>query len=238
MGPPAQPIALLAPMRPELRPLLRPLALRREGAGADALYRGAAVGTEVVAVIGGIGPGSAARATERLLDAARPRHVVVVGIAGGIGPSVAIGDLVVPAGVVDLETGAEYRPAPFGAVEPRGLLATSDGLIVDPERFRGMGRQGFVAVDMETSAVAAVCERRGCPWSVFRGISDRADDGSVDDAVFGLAGPDGAGDPRAVLRFVLTRPWRLPQLARLGLDMRRAAARAASAAIEAIRKTA
>jgi len=44
---------------------------------------------------------------------------------------------------------------------------------------------------METSAIAAVCEGRHCPWSVFRAISDRADDGSSDTAVFGLAGPDG-----------------------------------------------
>jgi hypothetical protein len=69
---------------------------------------------------------------------------------------------------------------------------------------------------------------------VFRGISDRADDGSIDAAVFGLAGPDGAGDPRAVLRFVLGRPWRLPQLFRLGRDMRRAADRAAAAAVSAL----
>ena len=89
---------------------------------------------------------------------------------------------------------------------------------------------------METSAVAAVCERRGCPWSVFRAISDRAGDPGIDSEVFGLAGPDGGPNLPAVARFVLTRPWRLPKLARLARDMRNATQVAAAAAVAAIEK--
>lgn len=222
-------------MRPELQPLVRPLGLRREGPGADPLYRGKLGSLELVAAVGGIGFGPAARTAARLLDEAQPQHLLVVGIAGGIGPSVAIGDLVVPERVIDLASGAEHRPAPLPGLAARGALACADGLIADPGRLARLAREGFVAVDMETAAVAEVCERRGCPWSVLRGISDRAGDGSVDAEIFGLAGSDGGGDPRAVLRFVLTRPWRLPRLARLGLDMRRAAARAARAAVVALR---
>jgi hypothetical protein len=69
---------------------------------------------------------------------------------------------------------------------------------------------------------------------VLRAISDRADDGSTDEAVLGLAGPDGTGDPWAVARFLLTRPWRVPELVRLGRDARRAAQTAASAAVQAL----
>jgi adenosylhomocysteine nucleosidase len=87
---------------------------------------------------------------------------------------------------------------------------------------------------METAAVAAVCERRGCPWSVFRAISDRADDGAVDAAILGLAGPDGGPNLPALMRFLVTRPWRVPQLARLARGMRLAADRAASAASRAL----
>ena len=87
---------------------------------------------------------------------------------------------------------------------------------------------------METAAIAAVCERRGCPWSVFRAISDRADDGSTDAAIFGLAAPDGAPDVRAVARFLVTRPWRIPQLVRLGRGLARATQTAANAALRAL----
>jgi hypothetical protein len=87
---------------------------------------------------------------------------------------------------------------------------------------------------METAAIAAVCERRGCAWSVFRAISDRAGDAAVDSDVLGLAGSDGAADLAALARFLLTRPWRIPGLVRLGRGMRLAANTAASAAVRAL----
>ena len=87
---------------------------------------------------------------------------------------------------------------------------------------------------METAAVAEVCEKRGCRWSVFRGISDRADGGGADADVLRLAGPDGRGNLPAVARFVLTQPWRIPELARLAWGMSRATKCAASAALRAL----
>jgi nucleoside phosphorylase len=221
-------------MRPELRPLVRPLALRRVDSGSGASFSGTLGRLEIAATITGIGTGAAARAAERVLDAGAVDHLVVVGIAGGIGASVAIGDLVVPERVVDLATDSEYRPAALGDVAPRGTLVTSDGLLADRGELRRLAETGAVAIDMETAAIAAVCERRGCAWSVFRGISDRADDGSMDEAVFGLAGPDGSGDFAAVARFLLTRPWRIPQLVRLARGMDRAANAAAAAAVRAL----
>jgi nucleoside phosphorylase len=220
-------------MRPELRPLARALSLRREGSRRDGLLSGSLGRLELVATTAGIGPRAAGRTTERVLDAARVDHVVVVGIAGGIGASLAIGDLVVPSLVLDLETGAEHRPFPLGGIAPRGTLATSGRLLVDRDEIARLAERGIVAIDMETAAVAAACERRRCPWSVFRAISDRADDGSVDPAIFGLASPGGGPDLRALARFLLLRPWRIPQLVRLGRDARLAAGTAAAAAVRA-----
>jgi hypothetical protein len=169
-----------------------------------------------------------------VLDASPIDHLIVVGIAGGIGPSVDIGDLVVPEIVIDLSTRLEYQPSILGSTELRGKLVTSDEVPIDLAEVARLERQGVIAVDMETAAIAAVCERRQCPWSVFRAISDRADDGSTDAAVFGLAGPDGEADLPAVLRFVFTNPKRVPQLARLARGSNLAANVAASAAISAM----
>ena len=166
--------------------------------------------------------------------AGRIGSVEVVAGLTGIGPSVAIGDLIVPERVVDVQSGAVHRPAHLGDVTPRGILCTSDGLLDDQAAIARLREQGAIAIDMETAAVAAVCERRGCPWSVLRAISDRADDGSTDAAVFALAGPDGSGDLPAVARFLLTRPWRIPQLVRLARGTRIATERAASAAARAL----
>jgi len=223
-------------MRHELRPLVRPLSLRKVGRGADALYSGAVGRVEIVAVITQMGTVAAARAAERVLDSGAIDHLVVVGIAGGIGASVGIGDLVVPELVIGLSTGAQHQPVRLGEATPRGTLATSDGLLEDRDEFLRLEKRGVIAIDMETSAVAAVCERRGCPWSVFRAISDRAGDPAIDSAVFGLARPDGGPNLPAIARFVSTRPWRLPKLARLGRDMRTATQVAATAAVAAIAK--
>jgi adenosylhomocysteine nucleosidase len=222
-------------MRPELRPLIRPLALRRPRSG-DGLREGSIGRVHVLAAITGIGMAAAARTAERVLDAGAIDHLVVVGIAGGIGPSVRVGDLVVPERVVDLATGAEHRPLALGGAVPRGTLLTADGLLTGPAAYADFERRGAVAIDMETAAVAAVCERRGCPWSVFRGISDHPDHVPIDRAVFELAGPDGGPNLRKLVRFLLTQPRRIPELVRLGLDMQRAAGAAASAAAAALAK--
>jgi adenosylhomocysteine nucleosidase len=227
-------VAVLAPMPAELRPLLRPLSLRPLRAASGARCAGSLGSIEIVAVTTGIGFERAARAVEAILDSERTDHLIVVGVAGGIGPSVAVGDLVVPEVVIDVASGAEYRPARLGAQAPRGLLASADGLLAEPAAIARLAARGVVAIDMETAAIAAACERRGCPWSVFRAISDRADDGTTDDAIYRLAGPDGRPDLAAVCRFVATRPWRVPQLVRLAGGMTRAARRAAAACVEAL----
>jgi hypothetical protein len=53
---------------------------------------------------------------------------------------------------------------------------------------------------------------------------------------FALARPDGTPDGRAVARFVLTRPWRLPYLARSGTGTHRAIKTAAAATIATCRE--
>jgi hypothetical protein len=222
--------ALLAPMALELRPLVRLLALRARPGGEGRLV-GSAGRVDVVAALAGIGPRAAARAAERLLDAEPLDHVVVVGVAGGVGAGAALGALVIPERVLDLATGAEHRPARLGSGAARGVLATADGLVAEPRAVARLERQGVVAIDMETAAIAAVCEQRGVPWSVFRAISDRAGDPRVDPALLGLAGADGRPDLVAVARYLAARPWRIALLARLARDAGRAARTAAGAAV-------
>jgi len=233
VSPAARRVAFLAPMQPELRPLLRRLRLPRR-ASEGGLHAGTHGAVEIVAAMTGIGTRAAAEAAERVLDALPVDHVVVVGIAGGVGPSLALGELIVPERVLDLATGAEHRPARLGDAAPRGTLATSDALIVDPAEIARLERRGVVAVDMETAAIAAVCERRGRPWSVFRAISDRAGDPSVGPAVLGLVGPDGRANLPALARFLAQRPWSVLLLARLARDMQRATKAAAAAAVRAL----
>jgi adenosylhomocysteine nucleosidase len=229
-------IAILVPMRSELRPLVHLLSLKRSRSGDRSLLWGALGRVEIVVTTTGIGTRAATHAVERVLDSIPLHHLVVVGIAGGIGPSVNIGDLVVPELVIDLATGAEYRPSVMGNTEARGTLATANKVLSDPAEAARLERQGVIAVDMETAAIAAICESRACPWSVFRAISDCVGDGLIDPTMLGLTGPDGEPDVPALMRFVLTNPRRIPYLVRLGHGLRLATNAAASGAVNTLGK--
>jgi adenosylhomocysteine nucleosidase len=225
-------IAILAPMRQELAPVVQAFALEAATVGGTAMQTGRIGETESFATTTGIGTAGARTATGQLLDAAPVDHVMVVGIAGGVGPTVKIGDLVYADLVIDRSTGAEYRPAHLGAPAARGTIVTSDDFLVEPGMVDELTAAGVIALDMETSAVAAVCVERGCAWSVIRAISDMATD-HPDDSVLGLAKPDGSANGPAVAKFLLTKPWRIPHLARLQRDSRLAATAAAHAAARA-----
>jgi adenosylhomocysteine nucleosidase len=235
-------IGMLAPMPSELRPLVRKLRLRPSRAPLGTrVHEGRSGSASVVAATTGIGTAGAGAATRWMLDADHIDHLVVVGIAGGIDDRLAIGDVIRPRIVIDGATGAEYRPHPMGErsdTPDDGALHTSDRFIVDPRQVAALRARGVIAMDMETAAIAAVCEERGCPWSVVRAISDRSTDGMADEAVFELAHPDGSPNLRAVARFVARHPGRIPQLARLGRDANVATNAAAGAAADACRQLA
>jgi adenosylhomocysteine nucleosidase len=214
-------VAVLAPMPSELAPVVR--ALRLE-AGDDRRHRGRVGAVEVVATRTGMGLALAAEATERLLDVESVDHVVVVGIAGGIGTT-AVGDLIRPEHVEDRGSGARYRATPLGPAV--GLVSSSDEFLVDPDGVDALVRRGVLALDMETAAIAAVCEARQVPWSAVRVISDLASDHS-DAAVLDLVRPDGTPDVGASVRFLVRNPRRIPGLVRLGRDSMRAARAAAA----------
>ena len=111
---------------------------------------------------------------------------------------------------------------------------TSDSLITDPDRLAGMRDDGVVSLDMETAAVAAVCQKHGVPWSVIRAISDRATDGSVDEEVFRLSNQDGTPNAKAVAAYMAKHPGRIPAMARMAKDARLATERAVEAALSAV----
>ena len=220
-------VLALAPMRSELRPLVRTLRARPASLGALPVHVGRAGRAEVTAALIGVGPEAARSATERLLDAGGFDHVVVSGIAGGIGPGGSVGDSVAPEVVEDRASGRRFTPSPLGDRRPAGVLLTTAELIVDDDHIRALVDRGVVALDMETSAVAEVCEARGRPWSVFRVVSDRPEDGLLDHGVFELLESDGSVNVARALRYVAGRPGRIRHLARLARDSGGAARRAA-----------
>lgn len=223
---------MLAPMRPELRAVVRAGGLARTSDGAAFSHVGAAGSWSVVAGVTGIGPARAGQATEHMLAAGTFDHVMVVGIAGGLDPALPVGALIVPNRVSLYPDGPDYRTHPLGSRVAQGGLMTTDGLFSDEEAWRPILEAGFGAVDMEAAGVAEVCEREGVEWSVYRGISDRPDENIVDQAVFALSKPDGSADLVAVGKYLARDPRRAKALAHLNRCMELAANVAARAAFD------
>jgi hypothetical protein len=67
---------------------------------------------------------------------------MVVGIAGGVGPAVKVGDVLVPNVVIDGPSGTEFRPAELTGIASRGRLVTSDDFHVDPDELVGARSRG------------------------------------------------------------------------------------------------
>ena len=223
-------VGLLAPMPSEMQPLAKALALKKSDAQPP--YRGAIGDTKLVGARTGIGTKLAADATEKLLDAAAVEHVMVVGIAGGMGAS-QVGDVLFPEVVFDKHSGTEYRAHALPGVQLRGRLVTHDDFDMQPDETQALVDKGFIAVDMETAAIARVCEARGVPWTAVRAISDLV--GVTPSDIIGLANADGSPNIGASMRYLVTKPNRIPLLVKLARDSFKAANAAAHAARDSLR---
>jgi adenosylhomocysteine nucleosidase len=220
-------------MVPEFVPLKQRLDLQSEQRGDMKVHTGRIGHVEIMATITGIGMQPAREVTEKLFDVFEPDHVIVVGVAGGIAPHTSVGDLVVPAVVFDSETETERRAVPLGDATPAGTIRSSDDFLTDNEMLAALGERGVIALDMETAAVAAVCDRRGVPWTAFRSISDMATDDDSSDELLNLAKSDGTANVGGLIRFLAFKPWRVRQLTRLAKGARLATNAAADAAVDA-----
>jgi hypothetical protein len=211
-------------MPPELRLLVRASRCGRATAGERA-YTGRCGALELTAVATGIGTRAAAEACERLLASARFDRALVVGIAGGVAPGAALGELIVPERVLDAASGRPHRPAPLAGFHARGTLRTRRPPSDAEELARSRRRRRRAR--HETSAIArpqrhagpGPCCARSATWRARRRPSCRARRPT--------RRRPGACPPPA------PAPWRALRLARLARDSLRAARTAAAAAARA-----
>jgi adenosylhomocysteine nucleosidase len=190
--------------------------------------------SDVTAIHIGMGPPLTRAATARLFDgdaSEAPDHVMNAGICGGLDPDLEVGTLLNPEVIVSHTTGASYRHTPPGREPQAGKLVTTEGVHFDPELSRRFFEDGCLGVDMESAAVAEVCEAHGCPWSIYRCIGDRYFDGLLDERVVALSNPDGSGNMEELSRLLAAEPDVAAKLDRLSQDTTRAARLAAEAAV-------
>jgi adenosylhomocysteine nucleosidase len=235
--PTAERLLIFAPMPSEMRPVVKLLGLERTGEqGKLPVYRGRCGDAEVVLTGTGIGPALADAAASRMLADATFDRVIVCGIAGGLASASLVGDLVVPEEVYDSASGERYRSTPIEGVTPKGVIrmgGNDDYDLSDADVAR-LVAEGVTALDMETAAIARVCDRHNTPWIAFRVISDMAGDAALSSDVLSLVDEFGKPKPWPSIRYLFTHPRQIPLMLRVGRDASSAARAAAKATVAAI----
>ncbi len=89
-------VAVLAPMQPELKAIVKSFGLKATSGDEVFSHAGNAGAWWVGALVTGMGPALARKATRRALSAGSIDHVMVIGIAGGLDPALPVGALMVP----------------------------------------------------------------------------------------------------------------------------------------------
>ena len=207
--------------------------------GTLAVRQGALAGHDVVIVEAGMGFNNAAKATEKLVRAARPDMIISAGYCGGVSAELLVGDVVVAIGLVvvsekNLDHVSVEIPAfckNFAvrqAAEGRrvfGGLFASTPVIMQKKRLVALlpPEAPYPVVEMESAAIAIVAVENGIPFAAIRAVSDPFDEElgfSLDEFC------DGQMRIRIpkVLLTILRKPRIIPQLVRLAHNSRIAGA--------------
>jgi hypothetical protein len=228
-------VVILAPMPLEMSAIVTAFGLDGATDGGSPC-RGRLGNSEVTAIHIGMGPALTKAATSRLLagphsDGATVDHVMIAGICGGLDPDLPVGTLINPEVIIEFSSGATYSHTPPGDAPKVGKLVTTEKATLDINLSRRFFEEGCIGVDMESSAVAEVCEARGCPWSVYRCIGDRHFDGLLDQRIVDATNPDGSGNVDEIMRLIEAEPELAAKLEILSRDTALAARLAAEAAV-------
>lgn len=200
-----KPIGIIGAMDVEIRMLLSQMTIEKEEEISSLrFYTGSIAG--VLCVVSKCGPGkvNAAVCAQTMILRYAPRLVLNSGVAGGIAPELAIGDIVVANACVqhDSDTTALGDPPGFisglelvkipcdahaaallakagetvyGAAHT-GVIATGDIFLNSKPRGEELHRlYGALACEMEGGSIAHVCYMNSVPAAVLRTISDKGD---------------------------------------------------------------
>lgn len=161
-------IAIIAALEREVKPLIRRWKLRTLEHGGHH-YRLFENG-DAVLICGGIGAEAARRATEAVIQEARPVRVISVGFAGALDSTLKVADVFEPRAVVNATDSARAETG-----VGQGTLV-SYAAVAGREQKQRLGRAyGAAAVDMEAAAVAQGAQVRGVEFGALKAISDAAD---------------------------------------------------------------
>src|SRR5882757_6582488 len=199
-------VAVVAALEREVRPLVAGWqVVRRSWDGREFKFFER---DRAVVVCGGIGPVAARWACEAVCASYEPEMVISAGFAGALTADLKIGDVLVPAKVIDAGDGSCIETGAGSG----GLISVAEMASVERKRVLGT-KYDAVAVDMEAAAVAKSAGLRSVRFRAVKAISDVLDfevpvvEGSVD--------AQGRFHEGRFLAGIAVRPWVWGRVVRL-----------------------
>lgn len=239
-------IAVMCAIRQEIRPLVACVNVHEKSDIDGVLFfRGDLNGLPLVLVQGGVGRKNAVKAANCLLESKKVDLLISAGVAGGIRHGLNVGDLVVAERVghsnqcdfdgEDLQLESDYvcNKEVFQlarqlskCMESKfhfGSILTVDKVISSASTKKRIGEQdSFLAVEMESAAVAEVASRKGVKFAAIRSISDDIDDDLHLD-YDSIMSDEGKVKVASIALEVLKNPQKLSLLRRLNKQTKTAA---------------
>jgi len=239
-------IAVLCAIRREISPLVACMNVSNKfNIDEIPFYQGDLNGRPLTLVQSGIGRDNAIRATSCLLESTSVDLLISAGVAGGIRQGLNVGDLVVAERVgytkqVDFDVEELQLESDFvckeeviqlarqcsNGMESKlhfGNLLTVDKVISKASTKRRIGEQNsYLAVEMESAAVAEVACEREVEFAAIRSVSDDIDDDLHLD-YDNMISNEGKVKVGSIALSVLKNPQKLAHLSRLNKQTRSAA---------------
>ena len=125
----------------------------------------------VAVVESGVGQEKARRATRAMIETFQPKRVISAGYSGGLDATLKRFAIRIPSAVIRESDGNRIQLYPE-ADNPVSLL-TTDFVVATPNRKKTLGEKYQAdLVDMETFAIAELCQERGVPFLSVRIVLD------------------------------------------------------------------
>jgi adenosylhomocysteine nucleosidase len=210
------------------------------------MERGQLRAQDCLLVQSGMGRQRAEHALRAVLEWYQPVAVLSLGFCGALAATLRVGDLVVcsPVGaLLTMPSGPHVAPSPVGWLHCDGALVQQalavpmppgSGQLVGgscltvpsaagPRGVKQWPSESFpsvAAVDMESFWIGRLAQAAGVPFLVVRSVSDTLAESLP--SFEGLVDAFGRASLTTLSRYLLRRPLRVAQLARLGLQAQRA----------------
>jgi len=170
-----------------------------------------------VIICSGIGVEAARRAAEAAIALYKPDLVQSVGFAGSLDPKLRVGDVFVPATVIDARDGSRTE-----IQDGNGTLLTFMS-VADATQKRRLG-EAYIsqAIDMEAAAVAAAAQHHGIRFRAVKVISDELGFEIPDLSRF--VDSEGRFRTASFIIYAAVRPWLWMRIASLADASRKAGA--------------